>query len=88
MNLIKMAVVPSVQRSVQGPNSHTVYNFNPWAQVEETDVADMLVYYVRQGCGCNGTQIELPLFAREEDILNGKISPVWAGQYGAPLARR
>ena len=86
MNFVKLALVPSVQRSAQG-KSHTVYNFNPWSLVEEGDVADFLGYEVKQGCGCNGTQKVMPLFAKEADILSGKVVPVWAGQYGAPPAK-
>ena len=84
MNFVKMAVIPTVQRSVQGPASHTIYNFNPWAKVEERDVTDMLSYFVKQGCGCTGNQTETQMFAHEADVLSGKVKPVWAGQYGAP----
>ena len=84
MVTVRMGVVPVVQRSVQGPKSYTIYNFNPWADVEERDVEDMSNIIVKQGCGCNGTQTEMPLFAREADILSGAVVPVWSGQYGTP----
>lgn len=81
----KLGVVPVVQRSVQGPKSFTIYNFQPWANVEERDVEEMLKFTVKQGCGCNGSEQTItPLFAVELDITSGKIKPVWAGQYGAP----
>lgn len=84
MVYVKMAVVPVVQRSVQGSVSHTIYNLNPWAMVEEMDVQFMLSYRVKTGCACNGTQKEEQMFATEADILAKKIIPVWAGQYGSP----
>ena len=81
--MLKLGVVPIVQRSVQG-KSFTIYNFNPWALVEERDAPDMLSLISRSGCACSGTQNEQPLFAKEQDILSGKVKPVWAGQFGAP----
>lgn len=84
--MVKLGVVPVQQRSVQGP-SFTIYNFNPWCLVEERDVDAMLKIMTKQGCGCNGTQVEIPLFAKEEDILSGKIVPVWAGQFGSPVKK-
>lgn len=77
MAKVKMAVVPSKQRSVQGPNSHTIYNFNPWCLVEEKDVVDMQRIKVSKGCACNGTQKVYPLFATEEQILSGQVVPEW-----------
>ena|SRR3990167_4810017 len=82
---VRMAVIPNVQRSAQGSKSHSVYNFNPLACVEQMDVEDFLSYFYKKGCACNGNQETLPLFAREEDILSGKVVPAWAGQYSAPI---
>lgn len=83
--MVKMAVVPIVQRSVQGPKSHTIYNFNPWSIVEDIDVDEMKQKMMKQGCDCNSTSKETRLFATEEEILTKSVVPAWAGQYGSPI---
>lgn len=85
---IKMAVVPVETRPVQGPKSYTIYNFNPYAYVENRDLPDMVSLMISTGCACNHNQRTVNMFATETDILSGAVVPSWAGQYGAPPIKK
>jgi len=83
--MTKLAIVPIERRNVLGPKSRTYYLFEPWCEIEDIDLEDLLSVRVRMGCNCgNGNVQEMPLFASEQDIFSGKVSPSWKGRYGSP----
>lgn len=84
--MAKLGLLTSERRGFTGGKTHTHYIFEPWAEIEERDVADFLAYRVKKGCECNGSVTFEQMFATEEDILSGKLVPVWAGRFGSPAA--
>lgn len=83
--MVKIATLLSEQRQVMGPQTHTLYVFQPYAMVEDPDAEAILALRAKQGCECNGSPVTYKqAFAKEEDILNGKYKPTWAGRYGSP----
>ena len=86
--MVKIASVQLARRQVIGPRSHTWYIFEPYANIEDMDAPEILELRAKIGCECNGNVRFVPMFAKEEDILSGKIVPDWAGEYGSPAPVR
>lgn len=86
---VRLGVIHISRRDVISPHGWTHYLFDPWSDIEERDVEDLLAIRVKIGCECNGTPVRFePAFATEEDIKLGKIKPVWFGQYGTGISAK